>query len=136
MKRKGDVMARVLVIGGTLFIGRTLVDQLLERGGEVTIMHRGSGTPYGNRVREIRCDRTDIAAVRAALAGSRFDVVYDNVYDWQRGTTADQVSAAAEASAGALRRYVFTSSIAVYPPGGEYGEDAPLVGSDSPNVYG
>ena len=143
-------MARVLVIGGTLFIGRALVDRLLERGDEVVIMHRGSGTPYGNRVGEIRCDRNDVDAVRAALSGRRFEVVYDNVYDWQRGTTAAQVTAAAEAAADGLdpnphsprvggpglRRYVFTSSVAVYPPGREYGEYAPLVASDSPNVYG
>jgi nucleoside-diphosphate-sugar epimerase len=129
-------MARVLVIGGTLFIGRALVEQLLERGDEVVIMHRGNGTPFGHRVREIRCDRNDMAAVRAALADSAFDVVYDNVYDWQRGTTANQVTAAAEAVADGLRRYVFTSSVAVYPSGREYGEYAPLVASDSPNVYG
>ena len=129
-------MARVLVIGGTLFIGRTLVDLLLERGDEVVIMHRGTGTPFGSRVGEIRCDRNDVAAVRAALSGTRFDVVYDNVYDWQRGTTADQVSAAATAAAPGLRRYVFTSSVAAYPPGGEYDEDAPLVPSDHPNTYG
>lgn len=129
-------MSRALVIGGTLFIGRALVDQLLARDDEVVIMHRGSGTPYGHRVGEIQCDRTDVAAVRAALAGHRFDVVYDNVYDWERGTTADQVTAAAEALADGLRRYVFTSSIAVYPRGGEYDENAPLVPSDHPNVYG
>lgn len=130
-------MARVLVIGGTLFIGRALVEQLLERGDEVVVMHRGTNTPYGDRVGEIRCDRNDVSAVRAALAGQRFDVVYDNVYDWQRGTTAEQVnSAAMAAAAGGLRRYVFTSSIAVYPPGGEYDEDAPLVPPDHPDAYG
>ena len=129
-------MARVLVIGGTLFIGRALVDQLLEGGDEVVIMHRGRGTPFGQRVSEIICDRNDTAAVRAALSGTRFDVVYDNVYDWQRGTTAEQVSAAATASARGLRRYVFTSSVAVYHPGGEYPEDAALVPSDYPNAYG
>ena len=127
-------MARALVIGGTLFIGRALVDQLLDRGDDVTIMHRGSGTPFGDRVGEIRCDRNDIAAVRAALAAERFDVVYDNVYDWQRGTTADQVIAAARAARG-VSRYVFMSSIAVYPDDGEYDEDAPLVSSDVPNTY-
>jgi len=129
-------MARVLVIGGTLFIGRALVDQLLERGDEVVIMHRGRGTPFGQRVGEIVCDRNDTAAVRAALSGTRFDVVYDNVYDWQRGTTAEQVSAAATATAKGLRRYVFTSSVAVYRPGGEYPEDVELVPSDYPNTYG
>jgi 2'-hydroxyisoflavone reductase len=128
-------MARVLVIGGTLFIGRALVDQLLERGDDVVIMHRGKGTPFGERVGEIRCDRNDVAAVRAALGGTKFDVVYDNVYDWERGTTADQVTAAAIAASHGLRRYVFTSSVAAYPSGGEYDEQAPLVPSDYPNPY-
>ena len=131
-------MARVLVIGGTLFIGRALVEQLLERGDEVVIMHRGSGTPFGDRVMEIRCDRNDIAGVQAALDGSAFDVVYDNVYDWQRGTSAEQVSAAAAAAAagGALRRYVFTSSVAVYGPGDDFDERAALVSRDYPDRYG
>jgi len=129
-------MARALVIGGTLFMGRALVDQLLERGDDVVIMHRGRGTPFGSRVGEIQCDRNDVAAVQAALDGSRFDNVYDNVYDWQRGTTAEQVAAAATAAAKGLRRYVFTSSVAVYHPGGEYAEDVELVPSDSPNPYG
>lgn len=129
-------MARALVIGGTLFIGRALVEQLLERGDDVVIMHRGTGTPFGSRVGEIQCDRNDLTAVRTALENSRFDVVYDNVYDWQRGTTADQVRAAAIAAAsGTLRRYVFTSSIAVYGEGGEYDEDARLVAADYPNPY-
>ena len=108
-------MARALVIGGTLFIGRALVDQLLERGDDVVIMHRGKGTPFGTRVDEIQCDRNDMSAVQAVLTKSTFDVVYDNVYDWQRGTTAEQVMAAAGAVVSDnLRRYVFTSSIAVY----------------------
>jgi nucleoside-diphosphate-sugar epimerase len=130
------MMARALVIGGTLFIGRALVDQLLERGDDVVIMHRGRGTPFGSRVGEIQCDRNDTAAVQAALHGKRFDVVFDNVYDWQRGTTAAQVSAAAKAAAKSLRRYVFMSSVAVYHPGGEYAEDVDLVPSDFPNSYG
>src|SRR5687768_3092233 len=129
-------MARALVIGGTLFMGRALVDQLLERGDDVVIMHRGRGTPFGSRVDEILCDRNDTAAVQAALDGTRFDVVYDNVYDWQRGTTAEQVSAGATAAAKGLRRCVFTSSVAVYHPGGEYAEDVELVPSDYPNAYG
>jgi len=118
-------MARALVIGGTLFIGRALVDQLLERGDDVVIMHRGKGTPFGTRVDEIQCDRNDMSAVQAGLTKSTFDVVYDNVYDWQRGTTAEQAMAAAGAVVSDdLRRYVFTSSIAVYGEGGEYNEDA------------
>ena len=129
-------MARALVIGGTLFIGRALVERLLERGDDVVIMHRGRSHPFGDRVGEIRCDRNDVAAVRAALRAERFDVVYDNVYDWRRGTTGAQVAAAADAASDGLGRYVFTSSVAVYREGTGLDEDAALVGSNDPNVYG
>ncbi len=130
-------MPRSLVIGGTLFIGRALVDQLLARGDDVVIMHRGTGTPFGPRVGEIQCDRNDIPAVRAALDGEPFDFIYDNVFDWSRGTTAEQVSAAATANVKGLRRYVFTSSVAAYDPGaGERDENAPLAKSDNENGYG
>ncbi len=136
-------MARVLVIGGTLFIGRALVELLLARGDEVVIMHRGNASPFGKRTGEIHCDRNDVAAVRAALHGSSFDLVFDNVYDFQRGTGAEAVSAAAiAASTGRLRRYVFTSSIAVFGEGGgktgrggEFDEDSPMVPADFPNPY-
>lgn len=129
-------MARVLVIGGTQLIGRALVEQLLARGDTVVLMHRAERTPFGDRVEAIRCDRNDVAAVHSALAGQRFDVVYDNVYDWQRGTTPDQVLAAAHATAPGLARYVFTSSVAVYPAGGVHTEDAALVPEHHADVYG
>jgi len=129
-------MTRALVIGGTMFIGRALVEQLLARGDEVVIMHRSHGTPFGDRVGEIQCDRNDVAAVKAALDGTRFDVIYDNVFDWTRGTSAAQVNAAATAAVKGLRRYVFTSSVAVYHPGGPYDENAPLVPADYGNAYG
>ena len=129
-------MARVLVIGGTQLIGRALVEQLLARGDAVVLMHRSNSTPFGDRVTAIQCDRNDTVAVQSALAGERFDVVYDNVYDWQRGTTPEQVLAAARATAPGLSRYVFTSSLAVYPTGGPYTEDSSLVPEDHPDVYG
>ena len=129
-------MARVLVIGGTQLIGRALVEQLLARGDEVVLMHRGSSTPFGDRVASIHCDRNDVDAVTGALVGQRFDIVYDNVYDWQRGTTPEQVLAAARATAPGLSRYVFTSSVAVYPSGGVYTEDSALVPDAHPDVYG
>jgi hypothetical protein len=42
-------------------------------------------------------DRNDAASVQQTLDGRRFDVVYDNVYDWERGTTAAQVQATVRA---------------------------------------
>ncbi len=127
-------MARVLVIGGTLFIGRALVRRLLARGDEVTILHRAETTPFGDRVSSIRCDRNDVDGVRRVLRGRGFGVIYDNVYDWQRGTTAEQVTAAALACEG-LKRYVFTSSVAAYGDVDEADEDAPLAAADHPDDY-
>ena len=76
-----STVTRALVIGGTLFIGRELVRRLLARGDHVTILHRGRmAVPEG--VDEIVCDRNDVEAVRRALGGRQFDLVFDNVYDW------------------------------------------------------
>ena len=51
-------MARVLVIGGTLFIGKALVERLLSRGDEVTILHRGRHNPFAGRTAELHADRS------------------------------------------------------------------------------
>ncbi|MCY4586099.1 MAG: NAD-dependent epimerase/dehydratase family protein [Bryobacterales bacterium] len=126
---------RALVIGGTLFIGRALVRRLLARGDDVTILHRGTKQPFAGQAAEILCDRNDTADIAQKLNGVRFDVVYDNVYDWQRGTTAEQVKAAALAAAPGLRRYVFTSSVAAYGGGLNLSEDHPLAPEDHPEDY-
>lgn len=129
-------MTKALVIGGTSLIGRPLVEELLARGGEVTILHRSRGTPFGERVLELHADRNDPAAVRDAVEGRSFEVVFDNVYDWQRGTTPEQVVGTARAvSSPSLARYVFTSSVAVYPEGGPFDEEAELVPASHPNPY-
>lgn len=128
-------MSRCLVIGGTLFIGRALVSRLLERGDDVTILHRGRGHPFGDRVRELRCDRNDAQAVARTIRAGRYDYAFDNVYDWQRGTAAAHVLAAAEACGPELRRYVFLSSCAAYGGGLDRDEDSELAGPDHPEEY-
>ena len=128
-------MARALVIGGTLFIGRELVRRLLDRGDDVTILHRGSGNPFAGRTDEIRCDRNNTEALARAVKGIEFDYVFDNVYDWDRGTTGDQVRAAALACFPALKRYVFMSSCAAYGEGLDRTEESPLAGPAHPDLY-
>ena len=128
-------MSRVLVIGGTLFIGRELVRRLRERGDEVTILHRGRRNPFGASVGEIRCDRNDTEGMAEVLRTGGFEYVFDNVYDWERGTTGEQVRAAAEACDASLKRYVFVSSCAAYGEGLDRREDAPLAGPEYPDAY-
>lgn len=127
-------MKPILVIGGTLFLGRELVRQLLERGRKVTILHRGKHNPFAGQTEEIICDRNDVAGMAEALRGREFDAVFDNVYDWARGTTAEQVEAAAKAC-GDVRRYVFTSSVAAYSSGLDHDEDDALAPPDDQDAY-
>ncbi len=126
---------RVLVIGGTLFIGKLLVKRLLSAGHEVTILHRKPEHPFGRKVKNAVGDRNDAKSIREALAGMRFDAVYDMAYDWERGTTAQQVEATAKAVPGDLTRYIFMSSIAAYGDGLNHAEDDPLASDLNSNDY-
>jgi len=126
---------RVLVIGGTLFIGKLLVKRLLAADHEVTILHRRAEHPFGRRVRNVIADRNDAASVKDAMAGLRFEAVYDIAYDWERGTTAAQVEATAKSIPGDLTRYVFMSSVAAYGDGLNHSEDDPLASDIHTDAY-
>lgn len=126
---------RVLVIGGTLFIGKLLVKRLIAADHEVTILHRKAEHPFGRRVRNAIADRNDAKSIREALAGMRFDAVYDLAYDWERGTTAQQVEATAKSVPGDLSRYIFMSSVAAYGDGLNHAEDDPLASDMHANDY-
>ena len=126
---------KVLVIGGTLFIGRSLVASLLKAEHEVTILHRRPGHELGKRVREIIADRNDPPALQSALIGHKFDIVYDNVYDWHRGTTAAQVEATARACGDRLQRYIYMSSVAAYGDGLNHHEGDALAPDNHPDSY-
>ena len=60
---------RILVIGGTRFLGYHLVRRLLEEGHAVTLFNRGE-TPddFGGAVERIQGDRADRSGFRKALA--------------------------------------------------------------------
>jgi len=130
---------KTLVIGGTLFIGRLLAAELLKAGHEVAVLHRKPDHGLAREVENLRADRNDAESVRSALQGRRFDAVFDNVYDWERGTTAAQVEATVEATVGAcgegLSRYVFMSSVAAYGDGLDHREDDPLAPDFHPDPY-
>ena len=64
----------VLVIGGTLFIGRLLVRRLQEAGHEVTVLHRKPGHDLGSRVGNIAADRNNAESIKRAVAGRRFEI--------------------------------------------------------------
>ena len=98
---------RVLVLGGTRFLGRALVDALLAVGHVPTLFNRGLTNaelfPGVERLHGDRC--TDLTA----LDGREWDVVLDVAAYFP-----DDVARSVEALQGNLGRYVFVSSISVY----------------------
>ena len=122
-----------------MFIGRSLVAELLKAGHEVAVMHRRPKHDLGRRVQNIVADRNDPESVRQALQYTSFQVVFDNVYDWERGTTAAQVEATAQAvmaaSGDRLASYIFMSSIAAYGDGLNHHDGDPLAPDDHPEAY-
>lgn len=100
---------RVLVIGGTRFLGAAVVAEALARGDEVTTFARGvSGEPPPG-VTALHGDREDPSALEQ-LRGREFDVVVDT-----SGYTPSVVGASARVLADTAAHYVFVSTINVYP---------------------
>ncbi|WP_162467828.1 MULTISPECIES: NAD-dependent epimerase/dehydratase family protein [Streptomyces] len=121
---------RLLILGGTEFVGRAVVEAALDRGWEVTVFHRGRHAPPAG-VGSLTGDRTTPDGL-AALASS--DDTWDAVLDtWSAAPSA--VRDAARLLADRVKRYVYVSSRSVYawPPAPGLDEDGPLVEGD-PNA--
>jgi 2'-hydroxyisoflavone reductase len=102
---------RVLVLGGTDFVGPALVDAALARGDDVTIFHRGQTGAAPSGVRAVHGDRTSPADLDQ-LTLEHWDMVVDA---WSLAPRAVLESARAlEAHAD---RYVYISTISVYADG-------------------
>ncbi|WP_212912551.1 NAD-dependent epimerase/dehydratase family protein [Streptomyces sp. TS71-3] len=118
---------RILVLGGTRFIGRHLVSAALERGHEVTLFNRGrSSTGLFPDVPRLVGDRdTDLDALRQGHWDATVDL---------SGYEPQQVRAVGEALGARAGRYVLFSSTAVYAPPQGYGfqEDAAVVRAADP----
>ena len=101
---------RLLVLGGTGFIGPHIIDSALRRGFVVTLFHRGKTNPTlfadNPKVERILGDRN---TGFEALAGKKWDAVVDTSGYFPR-----QVEASAKALKDSVRQYVFVSSISVY----------------------
>jgi 2'-hydroxyisoflavone reductase len=112
---------KLLVLGGTQFLGRHLVEAALERGHEVTLFNRGQTRPeLFPGVERLVGDRDgDLAALEAG----EWDAVVDT-----SGYVPRVVRQSAELLASRVRRYLFVSSISVYADVSRPGvdEDAPV----------
>jgi 2'-hydroxyisoflavone reductase len=105
---------KVLVLGGTVFLGRHLVETALERGHEVTIFNRGKTNPQlFPDVERLRGDRD---ADLSVLRGRSWDAVVDTSARDPRW-----VREFAEVAGNGVGHYTFVSSISVYAETGAPG---------------
>lgn len=102
---------KALVLGGTGFIGRRLVANLLSRENEVTLATSGkSSNPFGNRVSTIQYDRFQGDSAKNPFSELVFhDVVFD-----MTGYRSIDMKNSLEAIGNSIGRYVYVSSAAVY----------------------
>ncbi|XVQ89918.1 NAD-dependent epimerase/dehydratase family protein [Microbispora siamensis] len=114
---------RLLVLGGTTFVGRWVVTAAVERGWHVTTFTRGLAGWAHPGAEAVTGDRLR-AADLAPLAAGRWDAVVDT---WAGAPRV--VRDSARALAGCAGRYVYVSSRAVYEPPTPAGlnEDWPTV---------
>src|SRR6476659_5185902 len=100
---------RLLVIGGTSFLGRHVVGQALDRGWDVTTFNRGITGTADPRVDERHGDRKEEDGYAALGDSARWDAVVDT-----SGQQPLAVQRGARLLAGRVGRYVFVSSVSVY----------------------
>jgi 2'-hydroxyisoflavone reductase len=130
---------KLLILGGTRFLGRYLVHSALARGHQITLFNRGQSNPdLFPEVEKLRGDRLGDLHV---LKGRQWDAVIDTC-----GYASAQVRAAADALATSVEHYTFISSISAYADFSQAGlnENAPLAAlphgavedENNPETYG
>lgn len=104
---------RILVIGGTRFIGIYLTQQLVEAGHEVVLLNRGNHPSPVEGLETIVCDRTNPSALKSALQpflkGQTFDAIYDN-----NGRELAHTQPLVDLFQDKIQHYIYVSSAGVY----------------------
>ena len=100
---------RVLIMGGTRFIGVYLTKLLVSQGHEVVLFNRGNKPAPVESVKTIHGDRKDAAQLKAALAGESFDAIFDN-----NGRELSDTQPLVELFGDQVQHFVYVSSAGVY----------------------
>ncbi|MEM6837303.1 MAG: NAD-dependent epimerase/dehydratase family protein [Cyanobacteria bacterium P01_C01_bin.120] len=100
---------RVLIMGGTRFIGVYLTRLLVSQGHDVVLFNRGNKPAPVESVTTIQGDRKDAAQLKTALAGESFDAIFDN-----NGRELSDTQPLIELFGDRLQHFVYVSSAGVY----------------------
>ncbi|MFG2616345.1 NAD-dependent epimerase/dehydratase family protein [Streptomyces sp. NPDC048507] len=113
---------KLLMLGGTEFVGRAITEDALARGWEVTVFHRGHHAPPPGTT-ALHGDRTAPGGLDALAAGE-WDLVADT---WGGAPTAVRDSARLLAGRAGGYAYISSRSVYVYPAPAGLAEDGPVV---------
>lgn len=102
---------RILMMGGTRFIGVYLTQLLVEQGHEVVLFNRGNRPAPVEGVQQITGDRTDSAQIKEKLYQENFDAIFDN-----NGRELGDTQPLAEIFKDRVQHFVYMSSAGVYLP--------------------
>ena len=100
---------RILIMGGTSFIGVYLTKALVEQGHEVVLFNRGKKPAPIEGIQQIHGDRQDIEQLTEKLKEEQFDVVYDN-----NGRELSDTKPLVELFKDQVKQFVYVSSAGVY----------------------
>ena len=107
MARNGTGVMKILVMGGTRFVGKPLVQTLLSQGHDISLFTRGrQAAPEG--VTHVKGDRSNGADL-AQLQGQIFDVIVDS-----SGRTLEDSEAVLKVTGAPAHRFLYVSSAGVY----------------------
>ncbi|GAA2034962.1 SDR family oxidoreductase [Nocardiopsis rhodophaea] len=124
---------RVLVLGGTRYVGRAVVEAAMARGYDVTVLNRGVSGSVPEGVESLLADRTDPGAMGEAIGARKWDAVVDT---WVGAPKV--IGASCALLADRVGHFGYVSSWAVYrapvPFGGD--ESAPVVDGDPDDEKG
>jgi nucleoside-diphosphate-sugar epimerase len=120
----------VLILGGSHFVGRAVVERFQQLGRDVTVLNRGT-TPMKD-TEQLVADRNDLDTMANALHRRTFDVVVDC-----SGYSASHVQAAVDVVGERVAHWIHVSTAAVYNIGTTVpaGETQPAVPSPAWGAY-
>ncbi len=100
---------RILIMGGTRFVGVYLTRILVEQGHEVVLFNRGNKPAPVAGIQQIHGDRKDAAQLKAKLASEKFDAIFDN-----NGRELKDSQPLAEIFQERVQQFIYMSSAGVY----------------------
>ena len=102
---------RILIMGGTRFIGIYLTQLLVDQGHDVVLFNRGNQPAPMADVGQIHGDRTNPSQLKTQLASEQFDIIFDN-----NGRKLADTQPLVELFQDKIQQFIYMSSAGVYLP--------------------